>query len=50
MQTSIAGARRLNVRFSFLLGHMSVETTERHLGSKQRFRNAVNDCIGTGPD
>ena len=27
----------------FLLGHVSVETTERYLGCKQRLRSAVND-------
>jgi hypothetical protein len=30
----------------FLLGHVSVETTERYLGCKQRLRQAVNDKIG----
>jgi site-specific recombinase XerD len=29
-----------------LLGHVSVQTTERYLGSKQRLQNAVNDQIG----
>jgi integrase len=29
-----------------LLGHVSVETTERYLGCKQRLRLAVNDHIG----
>jgi integrase len=33
-----------------LLGHVSVQTTERYLGCKQRFRNAVNDRIGLEPD
>jgi integrase len=37
-------------RFSFCWGHVSVETTERYLGCKQRFRNAVNDRIGIEPD
>ena len=27
-------------------GHVSVETTERYLGCKQRLRQAVNDKIG----
>lgn len=34
----------------FLLGHVSVQTTERYLGCKQRLRNAVNDRIGLEPD
>jgi integrase len=36
-------------QIQFLLGHVSVQTTERYLGCKQRFRNAVNDCIGLEP-
>jgi hypothetical protein len=27
----------------FLLGHVSVETTERYIGSKQKLQDAVND-------
>ncbi len=37
-------------QIQFLLGHVSFETTERYLSCKQRFRNAVNDCIGIEPD
>jgi len=37
-------------QIQFLLGHVSVQTTERYLGCKQRFRNAVNDQIGLEPD
>jgi len=33
----------------FLLGHVSIDTTERYLGCKQRFQNAVNDAIGLEP-
>ena len=33
-------------QIQFLLGYVSVQTTKRYLGCKQRFRNAVNDHIG----
>jgi hypothetical protein len=33
----------------FLLGQVSVQTTERYLGSKQKIRDAVNDRIGIEP-
>src|SRR5215471_2804252 len=33
-------------QIQFLLGHASVQTTERYLGCKQRLRHAVNDAIG----
>ena len=36
-------------QIQFLLGHVSVQTTERYLGCKQRLRNAVNDKIGLEP-
>lgn len=37
-------------QIQFLLGHVSVQTTERYLGCKQRLRNAVNDRIGLEPE
>src|SRR5258706_6748535 len=36
-------------QIQFLLGHVSVQTTERYLGCKQRIRSAVNDGIGIEP-
>jgi hypothetical protein len=33
-------------QIQFLLGHVSVQTTERYLRCKQRIRGAVNDRIG----
>jgi site-specific recombinase XerD len=36
-------------QIQFLLGHASIQTTERYLGCKQRIRSAVNDCIGIEP-
>ena len=32
----------------FLLGHVSVQTTEKYLGCKQKLRDAVNDLIALG--
>lgn len=37
-------------QIQFLLGHVSVQTTERYLGCKQRLRNAINDSIGIEPE
>jgi site-specific recombinase XerD len=37
-------------QIQFLLGHRSVETTERYLGSRQRIMHAVNDKMGIEPD
>jgi site-specific recombinase XerD len=36
-------------QIQFLLGHVSVQTTEKYLGCKQRFRHAVNDHLGIEP-
>jgi site-specific recombinase XerD len=36
-------------QIQFLLGHVSVQNTEKYLGCKQRLHNAVNDRIGIEP-
>ena len=36
-------------QIQFLLGHVSVQTTEKYLGCKQRLREAVNDKTGIEP-
>ncbi len=36
-------------QIQFLLGHISVQTTEKYLGCKQRLRQAVNDRLGIEP-
>jgi site-specific recombinase XerD len=36
-------------QIQLLLGHVSIQTTERYLGCKQRIRSAVNDEIGINP-
>jgi len=33
-------------QIQFLLGHASVQTTERYLGCKQKISEAVNDNLG----
>ena len=37
-------------QIQFLLGHVSIQTTERYLGCKQKLRFAVNDRMGIEPD
>jgi site-specific recombinase XerD len=37
-------------QIQFLLGHVSIQTTECYLGCKQRLRGAVNDRLGIEPD
>ena len=36
-------------QIQFLLGHVSIQTTERYLGCKQKLRFAVNDRMGIEP-
>jgi site-specific recombinase XerD len=36
-------------QIQFLLGHVSIQTTQRYLGCKQRIQDAVNDKIGIEP-
>jgi hypothetical protein len=36
-------------QIQFLLGHVSIQTTERDLGCKQKLRIAVNDRLGIEP-
>ncbi len=44
----LAGGELDQIRF--LLGHVSIQTTERYLGCRQRLRCAVNDHLGIEPD
>jgi integrase len=37
-------------QIQFLLGHVSIQTTERHLGCKQKLGIAVNDRLGIEPE
>lgn len=36
-------------QIQFLLGRVSIQTTERYLGCKQRIKSAVNDRLGIEP-
>ena len=36
-------------QIQFLLGHVSIQTTERYLGCKQKLGCAVNDTLGIEP-
>ena len=36
-------------QIQFLLGHVSIQTTERYLGCKQKLRFAVDDRMGIEP-
>jgi integrase len=44
----LAGGELDQIRF--LLGHVSIQTTERYLGCKQKLRWAVIDRIGLEPE
>jgi len=37
-------------QIQFLLGHVSIQTTERYLGCQQKLQQAVNDHLGIEPD
>jgi integrase len=37
-------------QIQFLFGHVSIQTTERYLGCKQKLRTAVNDRLGIEPE
>jgi site-specific recombinase XerD len=37
-------------QIQFLLGRVSIQTTERYLGCKQKLRCAVNDKVGIEPE
>jgi hypothetical protein len=49
MREAVPLGRRRTGPDSFLLGHISVQTTERSIGCKQRISGAVNDHIGIEP-
>jgi integrase len=44
----LAGGELDQIRF--LLGHVSIQTTERYLGCRQKLRCAVNDKLGIEPE
>jgi hypothetical protein len=53
--TSASGQRTFDpaansIRFSSLLGHVSIQTTERYLDSKQKLRCAVNEAMSLEPE
>lgn len=37
-------------QIQFLLGHVSIQTTERYLGCKQKLRVTMNDTLGIEPE
>jgi len=46
-QCRLAGGELDHIQFR--LGHVSIQTTERYLGCKQKLRVAVNDNLGIEP-
>ena len=49
VRSALSRGRRRFEQIQFLLGHVSIQTTERYLGCKQRIQGAVNDQIGIEP-
>jgi integrase len=50
MRTPVSPGGRRTRPDQFLLGHVSIQTTERYLGCKQKLRHAVNDRLGSEPN
>jgi hypothetical protein len=46
IQVSFEGRQGSPQQLKFLLGHSSIQTTERYLGSEQEIAIAVNDNLG----
>jgi integrase len=47
---AVDGDRRGWEQIQFLLGHVSIQTTERYAWMQQKIRIAVNDRLGIEPD
>jgi site-specific recombinase XerD len=50
LRETVPSRRRELDQIQFLLGHVSIQTTERYLGCKQKLRDAVNDRMGIEPE
>jgi site-specific recombinase XerD len=46
LRQALSRAGRDLEQIKFLLGHASIQTTERYLGAEQDFTSAVNDNLG----